>query len=89
MSSIAPTAEQTGQHGTGQDRRHARRACCRTALPPDEPDPHLRRHLGRAGRIRDDATVHDNPTFTDVAQGSLLGDSGLDKPVQDGSFLGI
>ena len=74
----ADGTEQTGQHGS-----------CRTALPPDELDPHLRRHLGRAGRIRDDATVHDDPTFTDVAEGPLLRDSGLDKPVQDGSFLGI
>ena len=52
--------------------------CCRTALPPDELDPHLRRHLGRAGRIRHDATVHDDPTFTDVAKGPLFRDSGLD-----------
>ena len=85
----ADGTEQTGQHGTGQDRRPVRRTCSRTALPPDEPDPHLRRHLGRGGRIRDDATVHDDPTFTDVAEGSLLRDPGLHEPVQDGPFLGI
>jgi len=47
------------------------------ALPPDEPNLHVRWRVGRERRICDDKAIHQHPTFTNVAERSRLGDSGL------------
>ena len=52
----------------------------------DHPELQLGRRLRRMGRVGDGLAVHPDPAVADVLQRPLLGNAGLDQPLDDGAF---